>query len=114
MEYKSIYTLDLESIQYFSQYLWENDKKKRDEFNFRLLNGPIVSTLDGKNGYYDRLMIHKSISQKNTYIFKYIMTNEKEGLSKELVYVVNTNLIPIHPFTLLFYLFYLSYCLIFS
>ncbi len=114
MEYKSIYTLDLESIEFFSQYLWEKDDKKRDEFKFRLLNGPVVLTTEGKKVYYDRLMIHKSNTMKNIYIFKYNMTYEKEGVSKELIYMINTDLIPIQPFTFVFYLFYLFYCLIFS
>ena len=29
MEYRSIYSLDIESIQYFSQYLWEKDEEKK-------------------------------------------------------------------------------------
>jgi hypothetical protein len=114
MEYRSIYSLDIESIQYFSQYLWEKDEKKRDEFNFRLLNGPVMSTSDGKRGYYDRLMICKSINQENTYIFKYKMTVQKDDFSNDLTYIINTDLLPLQPFTFLFYLFYLSYCLIFS
>ncbi len=114
MEYRSIYLINVESIQYFSQYLWEKDEKKRDEFNFRLLNGPVVSTPEGKTGYYDRLMICKSITQKNTYVFKYKMTIQKEDFSKDLTYIINTDLFSLNPFNFLFYLFFLSYCLIFS
>jgi hypothetical protein len=114
MEYRSIYTLDLESIQYFSQYLWEKDEKKREQFNFRLLNGPTLLSNEGKNNYYDRLIIRKSIHQKNTYIFQYYMTNNKEDIEKKLTYLVNTNLFPLQPFTLFLYIFYLFYSLIFS
>lgn len=112
MEYRSIYQLDYESIQNFSHYLWEKNEKKKDEFNFRLLSGPTVLTSEGKTYYYDRLMIRKSILQKNIYIFTYQMTYQKEGIPKELSYIINTEFFSMNPFSYIFYLFFLFSCFI--
>ncbi len=112
MEHRSIYNLDIESIQFFSQYLWEKNDKKKDEFNFRLLSGPTLVTQEGKLYYYDRLKIHKSVLQKNIYIFTYQMTYQNEGVAKELSFIVNTELLSMNPLSFLFYLFYLFFCFI--
>lgn len=114
MENRSIYQLENESIQYFSQYLWEKNEKKRDEYNFHLLNGPCVLTNEGKTYYYDRLKIRKSNLQKNIYIFTYQMTYEKEGIPKELTYIVNTQLFTMNSFSFIFHLLFLIFCFIFS